>query len=192
MTTHATLDRAPHPTTAPAHEPHVGNTAPYWEHRAALVTFVKHLVGGNIPNAEDIVQETMLRACQNADKLNPDRSGSLQPWLKTVAHRIVIDQHRRRAVRPQEASDEPLAHVPSPDRADATLDRHLLIQALQELTVPHRQAIVETYYRGRTAAEAAEHLGLPLGTVKTRMYYGMRTLRVALRKRGVISMTAAE
>jgi RNA polymerase sigma-70 factor (ECF subfamily) len=57
--------------------------------------------------------------------------------------------------------------------------------ALRTLSQSHREILVETYFRGRTVPEAAEVLGLPLGTAKSRVYYALRALRTALQQRGV-------
>ncbi|PYC66783.1 RNA polymerase subunit sigma, partial [Streptomyces tateyamensis] len=73
----------------------------YRDHAGPLLGFVLHLVGGDRQRAEDVVQETLLRAWRHADQLDPN-AGSLRPWLVTVARRIVIDGHRRAAARPPE------------------------------------------------------------------------------------------
>jgi RNA polymerase sigma-70 factor (ECF subfamily) len=65
------------------------------------------------------------------------------------------------------------------------LDRIVVTDALQSLSPEHRAVIVETYYRGRTVAEAATVLGVPSGTVKSRCYYALRALKLALAERGV-------
>jgi RNA polymerase sigma-70 factor (ECF subfamily) len=75
--------------------------------------------------------------------------------------------------------------VPSLDDVEQTLDRILVADALQALTHEHRAVIVETYYRGRSVAEAATELGIPPGTVKSRCYYALRALKLALAERGV-------
>jgi RNA polymerase sigma-70 factor (ECF subfamily) len=65
------------------------------------------------------------------------------------------------------------------------LDRIVVVDALAALSPEHRAVIVETYYRGRTVAEAAQVLGIPPGTVKSRCYYALRALKLALAERGV-------
>jgi RNA polymerase sigma-70 factor (ECF subfamily) len=74
---------------------------------------------------------------------------------------------------------------PAGDGTDELLQSWLVADALRSLSPDHRAAIVECYYGGRTVAEAASRLGVPVGTVKSRLHYGMRALRIALEERGV-------
>jgi RNA polymerase sigma-70 factor (ECF subfamily) len=78
-----------------------------------------------------------------------------------------------------------LSSVPSLDELEGSLDRIIVTDALDSLSAEHRAVIVETYYRGRTVAEAASVLGIPVGTVKSRCYYALRALKLALAERGV-------
>jgi RNA polymerase sigma-70 factor (ECF subfamily) len=157
----------------------------YEEHSRPLLAFVLRLTDGDRQRAEDVVQETLLRAWRNAHKLGANGAASLRPWLVTVARRIVIDDHRSRSVRPLETDDGPLENLPSADEMDRVLQLMTITDALRTLSPAHREAVVETYFRGRTVQEAAESLGLPVGTVKSRVYYALRALRVALEGRGV-------
>jgi RNA polymerase sigma-70 factor (ECF subfamily) len=75
--------------------------------------------------------------------------------------------------------------VPGLDELEQTLDRIIVVDALDSLSREHRAVIVETYYRGRSVAETARLLGVPEGTVKSRCYYALRALRLALAERGV-------
>ena len=63
------------------------------------------------------------------------------------------------------------------DTAQQTADRQLVLAALRALSTEHRQVLLECYFRGASAAEAAETLGVPLGTVKSRTYYALHALR---------------
>ena len=78
-----------------------------------------------------------------------------------------------------------LETVPALDQVEGTLDRIIIADALNSLSQEHRAVIVETYYRGRSVAEAATVLGIPPGTVKSRCYYALRALKLALTERGV-------
>jgi RNA polymerase sigma factor (sigma-70 family) len=149
------------------------------------MTFVLRLTGGDKQHAEDVVQETMIRAWREARRLDLNEA-SLMPWLTTVAKRIVIDDHRRKQARPAEAGDEMLPHLPAPDETTATLQRLMVIEALKELSHAHREVLNETILRDRTVNQAAEALGLPVGTVKSRVYYALRALQVILAERGVL------
>jgi RNA polymerase sigma-70 factor, ECF subfamily len=156
----------------------------YDGHAPALLAYALRLTNGDRTRAEDIVQETLLRAWRNLELLDDDVR-PVRPWLFTVAQRLAIDAHRARHARPPEVGDAGLDAVPSLDDLEQTLDRILVADALQALTHEHRAVIIETYYRGRSVAEAATVLGIPPGTVKSRCYYALRALKLALAERGV-------
>lgn len=158
----------------------------YHEHAGPLFGFVLHLVAGDRQRAEDVVQETLVRAWRNLHHLDP-KAGSLRPWLVTVARRIVIDGHRAGLARPREVGDAPLELLPAEDELDRALRMMTIADALGDLSPAHRAIIVETYLKGRTAAEAAAELGIPAGTVRSRVFYALRALRLALEERGVTS-----
>ncbi|MFC5907683.1 sigma-70 family RNA polymerase sigma factor [Streptacidiphilus monticola] len=159
----------------------------YARHGRAVLGRVLSLTGGDYQRAEDITQETFLRAWQHRDALDTERAA---PWLHTVAHNLAVSAYRRARARPAET---PLADAPEPaaEAESAELDRMLerwqMLDALQGLSPDHREALVEVYYLRRTVAEAAEHLGVPPGTVKSRCYYGLRALRSVLEEKGVTS-----
>lgn len=158
----------------------------YEEHAGPLLMFVLRLTGGDRQRAEDIVQETLLRAWRNAHRLGAQGQQSLRPWLVTVARRIAIDDHRSTTARPPETYDRELESFPSTaDDTDRVLQLMTVTDALRTLSQSHREILVETYFRGKTVPEAAEVLGLPLGTAKSRVYYALRALRTALQQRGV-------
>jgi len=156
----------------------------YRQYRVPLMAYVLRLTAGDRQHAEDVVQETMLRAWRQAGKLDLTEP-SLMPWLATVARRIVIDDKRRRSARPTETGDEMLENTPSSDTTDDLLRKVVVTEALQSLTAAHREVLSETILRDRTVNEAAETLGIPVGTVKSRVYYALKALRVVLAERGV-------
>jgi RNA polymerase sigma-70 factor (ECF subfamily) len=156
----------------------------YDEHAPVLLAYALRLTDGDRNRAEDIVQETLLRAWRNLDRLD-EAAGPVRPWLFTVAQHLAIDAHRARRARPPEVGEAALASVPDLDQVEGTLDRIIVTDALGSLSQEHRAVIVETYYRGRTVAEAASVLGIPPGTVKSRCYYALRALKLALAERGV-------
>ncbi|MFJ9776212.1 sigma-70 family RNA polymerase sigma factor [Kitasatospora sp. NPDC101157] len=158
----------------------------YHEHAGPLFAFVLHLVAGDRQRAEDVVQETLVRAWRNIHRLDP-QNGSLRPWLVTVARRIVIDDHRSARARPREVDTEGLEQLPAEDEIDRALRMMTIADALADLSPAHREIIAETYLKGRTAKEAAVELGIPAGTVRSRVFYALRSLRLALEERGVTS-----
>jgi RNA polymerase sigma-70 factor, ECF subfamily len=132
--------------------------------------------------AEDVVQETMLRAWRHGRVLQ--QQTTLLPWLFTVARRIVIDEHRKRAVRPPEVDGAILNMVGDGDKVDGMLTRVVLLDALASLSVIHREALHEVYFRHSDSQQAARALGTTPGTVRSRCYYALRALALALAERG--------
>jgi len=158
----------------------------YRQYRGPLLLFVLRLTAGDRQQAEDVVQETMVRAWREARRLDLSER-SLMPWLATVARRIVIDEQRRKRARPPEIGGAEVVEI-APAAADETehlLRKVLVIEALQALTAAHREVLSETILRDRTVNQAAEVLGVPVGTVKSRVYYALKALRVVLAERGV-------
>lgn len=158
----------------------------YEQHAAPLLSYALRLTGGDRGRSEDIVQETLLRAWRHPEALDPAR-GPVRSWLFTVARNVAVDAHRARRSRPTEVGDEALAVVPAVDEIEQALDTWLVADALATLSPDHRAVIVETYYRGRSVAEAAAVLSVPAGTVKSRTFYALRALKLALEERGVTS-----
>jgi RNA polymerase sigma-70 factor, ECF subfamily len=155
------------------------------EHASALLTYALRLTGGDRGRAEDVVQETLLRAWRHPDAMSPER-GSPRPWLFAVARRVAVDAHRRRIARPREVSDESLSLVADPvDEVERALESWLVADALSALSPAHREVLLQTYFRGHTVAEAAVVLGVPPGTVKSRTHYALQAFRLALLERGV-------
>jgi RNA polymerase sigma-70 factor, ECF subfamily len=158
----------------------------YQEQADPLYTYVVRLLGGDRHRAKDIVQETLLRAWSRQD-LNLGGT-LLRPWLFRVARNLVIDGHRRRQARPSEIDGGGWLEGMSAevDEIDELLSSVVVSEAVKALTPAHREVLYETYFMGRTTQEAARVLGVPQGTVKSRVYYALRALRLALEERGVV------
>jgi RNA polymerase sigma-70 factor, ECF subfamily len=153
------------------------------EHAAALWGHCLRLTGHDRARAEDLMQETFLRAWRHRSVLASPRP-AVRAWLLTVSRNIAIDEWRTRRFR----SELPVADVPEAgesDRTDDLLQSWVVAEALTKLSAEHRTVLLECYYRGRPVAEAAKRLGVPEGTVKSRTHYALRALRLALQEMGV-------
>ncbi len=157
----------------------------YEEHASALLHYAWRLTGDRY-RAQDVVQETLLRAWQHP-RVTDHSERSAKSWLFTVARHMIIDESRslrfRREVCTSDASGVP--EQACADHVDAALDRQLIDTALARLTPEHRAVIQRSYLRGWTTADIATDLGIAEGTVKSRLHYALRTLRVTLREMGV-------
>jgi RNA polymerase sigma-70 factor, ECF subfamily len=151
-------------------------------HAAVLWRFVVRLTGDRM-GADDVVQETLLRAWRTPGILDQDVA-STRSWMFRVARNLVIDDVRSARHRHEFATEE-LPERGAADRVDQVFDAILVEQALAALSYEHRAVIVHAYYGGRSVAETARELDIPEGTVKSRMHYGLRALRLALQEKGV-------
>lgn len=155
------------------------------EHAAALWRYVLRLTGDD-EFAHDVVQESLLRAWKNPEILEQGCDAS-RAWLYTVARNVVIDDRRSARAR-REVGGGWLPEGSRSDPTDTALDSWLVTDALAALTPEHRTVIVRAYYMGQSVAELAVELDLPVGTVKSRLHYGLRALRLALQERGVTQL----
>jgi RNA polymerase sigma-70 factor, ECF subfamily len=154
-------------------------TTMYAEHAGPLLRYLLGLTGGERYAAEDLLQETMLRAWRRIDSL-PATGGEVRRWLYTVARRLTIDAARHKQVRPQEIQLIDLRGVPTPDDTlGAVLATSSIRRALARLTTSQRDLLVELYVHGKTIKQTAEMLGVPDGTIKSRAHYAVRALRQA-------------
>jgi RNA polymerase sigma-70 factor (ECF subfamily) len=152
------------------------------EHAAPLWRYVVYLTGDRAL-ADDIVQETLMRAWRKPAVLD-QRESSARAWLFTVARNLVIDG-KRSARSVHEIGTDTLPEPVGADETDALLDGWLVADALASLSIEHRAVIVHAYYGGRSVAEISRELDIPEGTVKSRMHYGLRALRLAMQEKGV-------
>ncbi len=152
-------------------------------HAAALWAYCVRLVGSDRARAQDVAQETLLRAWRHPEVLGREE-GALRAWLFTVAHNIVVDEWRAQNAHPVFPTAEP-PEQSGGDDTDQLLQSWVVSEAVSRLSPEHRAVLLECYYRGRSVAEAAERLGVPEGTVKSRTHYALRALRLALEEMGV-------
>lgn len=153
------------------------------DHAAALWSFALGLTNGDRTRAEDVVQETLLRAWRHPQVLDQTHR-SARAWLFTVARRIAIDGWRSAAARSEVSTDVP-PDTPLPDDTERALQGWLVAEALGELSKAHREVLVLCFFQGYSVADAATRLGVAPGTVKSRTHYALRALRLALEEKGV-------
>ena len=146
--------------------------------------YVLRLTRGDMAFAEDVVQESMLRLWRKPELLQQCTDG-VRAWLYTVARNQVIDD-RRSARYSRELKTDVVPERPSVDEFGPAFDKWILSDALMSLSADHRTAVVRAYYFGQTVAEIAAHERVPEGTIKSRMHYALRGLRIALQERGVV------
>ena len=151
-------------------------------HASVLWRYVARLTG-NPSGADDVVQETLLRAWRTPRILAQDPA-STRSWLFTVARNLVIDDVRSARRRHETTTDEPPEGVVA-DKTEELFESILVEDALASLGWDHRAVIVHAYYGGKSVAEVARELDIPEGTVKSRLHYGLRALRLALQEKGV-------
>ena len=153
-------------------------------HSKALLRYVLRLTQGDMPFAEDVVQESLLRLWRKPDMLK-QRSECVRAWLYTVARNQVIDD-RRSARYARELKTDAVPERPSPDEIGPAFGKWILSDALLSLSRDHGVAVVRAYYLGQTVADIAAEEQIPEGTVKSRLHYAMRSLRIALQERCVV------
>lgn len=158
----------------------------YASHSGELFAFCLGRLGER-DGAHDAVQDTFLRAWRAADRYDPAIAG-VRTWLYAIARSVVVDHLRRRATRSRTAylaDVTTAADPPIRDAGDARVDTMVVEEALRRLSREHRVVVVETYLKGRPAAEVAAELGVPAGTVRSRLYYALKALRTTLDEMGV-------
>ncbi|WP_083974137.1 sigma-70 family RNA polymerase sigma factor [Kitasatospora mediocidica] len=149
-------------------------------HGPYLLRALLRVTSGDRGKAEDILQETLLRAWQHPEAISRGAEQS-RPWLFTVARRIAIDHFRMAAARAQEVADEaPEERAVPGDPFDEVLAAWDMELVLAQLQPHHRDVLVELHLKDRSVADAAVVLGVPVGTVKSRNFYAIRALRPVL------------
>jgi RNA polymerase sigma-70 factor, ECF subfamily len=153
-------------------------------HAPVLLSYLTRLTRGDIHRAEDIVQETMLRAWRNPEARDADGVWS-RAWIFTVARRILIDHIRAADARPDVMGHADVeTHARAEDPIDRLLDAQEVRAALSALPERLRVTLIEIYYRERSVTEVAAELDVPAGTVKSRTFYALKALREELATRG--------
>ena len=153
----------------------------YGSYSRPLLNYLVKLTLGDLRLAEDICQETFMRAWSHLRQHADADVDALRPWLYTVARRLVVDMVRARRSRPVEVMVEDLARLSiAQDTAGGVVMAGAVREALLRLEPAQRKLLIDLYYHGRSPREIADELNIPLGTVKSRAYYAKRALRTYL------------
>lgn len=168
------------PRSAPGLQDDAGLAAAYDAHEGELYGFALRALGDH-GLAEEAVQETFIRAWRAARRFDP-ALGTLRGWLFAICRRVVIDLARTRAALPVPGE------VPDQAALSDDLDRMLsgweVEEAMARLSPEHRQVVIAIHVDGQRASEVAARLGVPEGTVRSRLFYALRALRLALEEMG--------
>lgn len=179
------LDIAP---STPGLHDEDGIAAAYAAHGAELYRFVLRGLG-DPGAAQDVVQETFVRAWRSVDRYDPTIA-SLRVWLFAIARNAMLDSVRAASARPWQGNllDPPTVEAAGQtveDQSEQLLRSWVVEEALRRISPEHRDAIVETHLKERPYAEVAGERGIPVGTVRSRVFYGLKALRVAMDEMGV-------
>lgn len=147
------------------------------QHRAALLAYALGLTRGDRQHAEDIVKETLYRVARDPARLI-QRAPSARAWMTVIARGVFDEQHRHRIGPPAGPPAGLPAGLPAAgaDPAGATT----VLRAMDNLAGVHREILIDLFYRGTSLQDAAAARGIPVETVKSRLYYAMRALRAVL------------
>ncbi|MFF5079372.1 sigma-70 family RNA polymerase sigma factor [Actinoplanes sp. NPDC000266] len=148
------------------------------EHARSLQRFLVSLTGDR-STAEDMLQETMLRAWRHIESV-PTEPENARRWLFVVARRLTIDIRRMRQSRPIEVSLAEAFDATAEDSIGMAMAAYDVCYAYTNLSDMQQHILAELHFRGSTLEEAASRLGLPVGTVKSRAHYALRSLHEIL------------
>jgi RNA polymerase sigma-70 factor (ECF subfamily) len=150
-----------------------------------LLNYLVKLTLGDRRLAEDILQETFLRAWRHLERSDDVDVDTFRPWLFTVARRLVVDVMRARKARPTEVMYEDFARVSLvDDTIGDAITAGTVRDALAQLRPDQRSLLLDLYYYGRSPAEVAADLDIPVGTVKSRSHLAKKSLRALLEAAG--------
>jgi RNA polymerase sigma-70 factor, ECF subfamily len=153
----------------------------YRRYAGKLYRFGINLLG-DAGLAEELVQECLVRLWRTAGRFDIGR-GTVGAYLFVIARSVAADLRKRPSSRPL-APVEDAQVPPEPDNAERIVEALMVQDALESLTPAHREVLTLVTQEGLTQSQVANRLGLPLGTVKTRMFHGLKALRAALAERG--------
>jgi RNA polymerase sigma-70 factor, ECF subfamily len=157
----------------------------YSHHARALHGYVAQFCPDGA-SADDIVQETFIRAWRHLPQLSAD-DRPVRPWLFRVARNLLIDANRAARVQPIVVPDQAAGEARTDSGLEEILDRQLVSAAFQHLSTAHQTVLVETFYRGGTMATIARELGIPHGTARSRLHYALDAMRKELQEHDAIA-----
>ncbi len=157
--------------------------ADLFRHFAPRVKSYLMRLGAAAELAEEIAQETMLTVWRRAEAYDPAKAAA-STWIFTIARNLRIDRARRDNRPPPEEDPTDASPPPSPDAALSTVeDEARVTRALEVLSRDQALVVNLAFFAGKPHSEIAADLGLPLGTVKSRLRLAMARLRTALDER---------
>ena len=146
-----------------------------------MLGFARHsLIASGL--GDDAVQETFARAWRSRENFDPGK-GSLRTWLYAIERRVIIDllqQQSRRAADPLDGESDGA----SMDGLEDAIVSWQVEDALRRLHADHRRVIQELYFNGLSGPEVASLLEIPEGTVRSRAFYALKSLRILLNEEG--------
>lgn len=179
------MNSAGRPSAARGHSAFAGEAAlrmAYRAHGPELYRLALRSLGDR-GRAEEVTQDTFVRAWSGRERFDPTK-GSLRTWLFAIARNLIVDEVRRSRARPQLAEAAPDVADPGVDPVVLLEDQLAMEDSLSRLSAAHREVIEAVHYQGHTPTEVAAALGIPAGTVRSRLYYALSELRDTLEQRG--------
>ena len=152
-----------------------------YRYEKSLLNYLYRWIG-NFHQAEELCQEVFLRVYKSAFKFNSEQKFS--SWLYRIANNLCIDEYRKnKNVKKVDIED---VDIPSSDNTEEKVEKEELEdrvkKAVMSLPQDHRAVLILKHYQGLSYNEISDILGCPLGTVKSRMHYGLIELKKALDK----------
>jgi RNA polymerase sigma-70 factor (ECF subfamily) len=170
----------PEPIAMAAHEERMRHA--FVSYRAELHGLARRVLGST-HLAEEAVQDTFVRAWRSRERFDASR-GSLRTWLFSIERNLLVDMARARARAELHTARSGPTTEAIDDGVEKAMDSWQVEEAILGLTSEHRAVIVEMYFRGRTSREMASQLAIPEGTVRSRLFYALKALRVNLEATG--------
>jgi RNA polymerase sigma-70 factor, ECF subfamily len=154
----------------------------YVAYRSELTGLARRALGSS-HLAEEAVQEKFVRAWRSRDRFDSS-VGSLRTWLYSIERHLLVDMARSRQRRDVHDARLAVESEPIVDHVERSMVAWQVEEALRHLTEEHRTVVVEVYFRGRTSKELADSLSVPEGTVRSRLFYALKAMRLTLQEMG--------